>query len=113
MCSRRPTGPIKRRARFVGVIANRDHVIEPLPQKFIHGFGPVRGDIDPDLRHGRDRRRIDPGGRPRPGRVHLERGIQGAQPCFRHLAARRVARAQDENAGHVYRAGLVARTKPL
>jgi ribosomal protein S13 len=79
------------------VIANRDHVIKLLIQKFIDGLRSMLGDVDPNLTHRIDRLR--PYKACHNARTENFKPIAGqmTQESFSHLAARRVAGAENQN----------------
>src|SRR5579862_1155146 len=79
-------------------IADRDHVVEALPTKFVHVLGPLRRDVDADFAHHGNRLGADDA-RLRPGALDGEggSGVVTEQPLG-HLAAGRVSRAEDQDA---------------
>ena len=83
------------RARFARVVANRDHIIELLLRKRVHGFGFVFGDVDTGFTHSPDGEWMDVTRRFRARAEDLEPiARERTQETFRHVAAAGIARAQ-------------------
>src|SRR6202012_266958 len=88
----------KNRTRLASVVANRNHVVEPLTLEFVDMLRAVAGNIDADFSHDCDSFSsyfarfgscaidVEP----------VARIV--AQQTFRHLAARRVSSAEDQHA---------------
>jgi hypothetical protein len=82
---------------LVGVIANRNHAIKLLIQKLIDGLRSMLRDIDPNLTHRLDGLRAHKAGRNARAENFKPIAGQMTQESFSHLAARRVARAENQN----------------
>jgi hypothetical protein len=91
-------------AGFLGVVAHRQYVVEPLACEVIHVLRAMAGNVDPDLAHYRDGFGANLA-RPRAGALHFE-AVAGVvtQQALRHLAAGGVASAKNEDSllsGHM------------
>src|SRR6266849_1244782 len=98
------SGPARRHRRAIlrGVVAERDDVVE-LAGHIIELFRPPCADVNAALPHGLDGQRMDALGirlRAGAGRLHARRS-QRARKALGHLAARRIAGADEQDArGH-------------
>ena len=89
-----PGGAGEYRAGFIGVAADRNHVVEVSPYKLIYRFRPVGGNVNADFRHRLDSLRANVR-RPGAGREYLEAVPSFvAQQAFRHLAAGGISGAE-------------------
>jgi len=90
-------GAGKDRARFLGVVADRNHDIERLADELIHRFGPLVGNVNPDLVHHGDGFRAH-AARFRASGEYLEAiSTFVAKQPFGHLASGRVSGAYDQD----------------
>ena len=86
------------RTRLVGVAANRNHGLDILLEKFVHVLAMVSGDVDADLGKHPDGQWMDMPCRLRSGAADVEEVARGvAQDSLCHVAAARVAGAQDKD----------------
>jgi len=92
-----PRSSREERARLVGVVADRDHVVEGPVEVAVQGLGLLPRDVHADLPHPPDRQRPYVGGlRARaPGLEVVPR--QMPQQPLRHLRARGVVGAQEKD----------------
>src|SRR5437867_2984682 len=89
------------RAVLRGRIADRNDHIERLIDERRGRLRLRLADVDADLRHGPNGQRMDESRRTRAGGDRLDRvAVKMVRQRFRHLAARRVAGAEKENALH-------------
>ena len=88
--------PQPQRADLLG--AKGDDEIDTTPVELIDRLAAVLAEVDPHLAHRLDRRRVDLG-RSGAGALHLDpRAEQRARQPFRHLAARGVGDAEEDEA---------------
>ena len=92
LCNGRKDG-----ATLPGVVANGDDAIESLPGEVVHGFRPVARDIDPNFTHGGNGFRTHVAGLGAGARNRKRRATIVPKQAFRHLAARGVSRAENQN----------------
>src|SRR3974390_929112 len=86
------------RATLFSVVTNRKYVVEQLVHEFVHALGTLAGNIDAQLAHDFDRFRTN-AARPGPSAECLEEVSRVmSQQAFGHLAARRVPRAENQDA---------------
>src|SRR5690349_14683223 len=89
------------RAALPRVVTDGDDVVESPARELVDRFRAVAGDVDSELLHRLDRLGTDVA-RARPRARDLERGAAVvAQQPLGHLAAGRVARAENENTGAI------------
>ena len=88
----------KDRAGRVRVVAHRDDEVETLRSEFVDGLGTMTGDIDADLLHRCDRLWTHSGRRNSSGEDFEFIARLVPEQSFRHLAARGVRCAQDQDA---------------
>jgi len=93
--------PRKRWALLTCGVANRDHEQKVFVRQFINMLGALTGDADTHFAHYGDGHGIQSGGiGARAEGLSTVRGIV-TKPAFGHLAAARIAGAEEENfAGH-------------
>src|SRR5687767_2401466 len=88
----------KVRAVLIGIVTDRDNVVKRVPGELIDALWFCTRDVDPDLFHCLNGKRIYTGGRLCARREDIQRRIKGTQKSFRHLGACAVSGAENQNA---------------
>jgi hypothetical protein len=91
----------KGRTRFAHAVANRDDGVKVLVAERIQMVGMLRLQIDPTFRHGRKREGVNRHGSGASAEDLNPISTELTKEALRHLRARRVAGAEEEDASRV------------